>query len=181
MLDGIGRASRRLEFSIFSFQFSIISFLLFTLALILPTPSLAVSTIDFSSAKDFFKEIKVGEKINGDLGNGSIPNPYEGKGQLLGYKFRLPSDIDPQKVDFKLQSCSLLLVSFCLGSSFSENIYVLDSAYKPIGEEFKEKGNLDWNKIKLPDDRTIFLLVGSDDASGTGQFVLSANLNEASK
>lgn len=181
MLSGIGGS---LWLQAQSSKFKVQSFIFLVLALaslVFPAVSFATTTIDFSSAKDFFKEIKVGDTVSGDLEKGSIPNPYEGGGQLVGYKFTLPYDVDPKNVDVKAQSCSFLFVTLCFGQSFAERMYVMDSHYKPIGDGFKHKNSLDWGKFDLPSDRTVYLLVGSDDATGTGQFLLWANLKETGK
>ncbi|MBI4066780.1 hypothetical protein HY407_00200, partial [Candidatus Gottesmanbacteria bacterium] len=153
-----------------------LSFLL--LLLFLPSRVQAVSTIDFSSTKDFFKEIKVGDSISGDISSSNIPNPYKAGGFLVGYRLEIPTSVDAGEVELKVQSCAFKLLFVCMGDAFDETIYVYNKDFVPVGgkeEEFRYKDSVDLADIEIK-DRILYFLVGSEDASETGQFILSANL-----
>jgi len=177
MLDGIGAPPLVGKFSIRRFL-HLLLFLL--LVLLLPSRVEASSRIDFSEAKEFFKELKVGEIADGDLSNG-FPNPYEEGGMVMGYKLALGKEVDQSAMKLTVQSCAFRMSVLCLGSSFAEKIYVYDGKFNTIGDEFKFKNSIDMEKIKLPEDRTLYLLVGTDNASATGQFLISASLKETTK
>ncbi|MBI2611480.1 hypothetical protein HYW54_01900 [Candidatus Gottesmanbacteria bacterium] len=148
------------------------TFAFFLLTLLLPTHSLAATTIDFSGTKDFFEELKVGESKEGDLGNKNLPNPYADAGYIKGYKIQLEKSIDPKKLELKVQSCALKLPFICVGDAFDEVIYVLNSKFQPVEGEYRYKENVDFSKFKMPDDRVLYLLVGSEKTSTSGQYTL---------
>lgn len=147
--------------------------------MLFPSPTHAVTRIDFSEALDFFEDITVGDTMEGDLDKG-FPNPYEGAGMVVGYKLMIPSDIDTSRLQLKVQSCAFRFAFLCLGTSNSFKIYVYNGKFETIGEEFTFKSEINMEKIKIPQDRTLYLLVGNDTASETGQFLISTNLKEVS-
>lgn len=138
--------------------------------------SIYAAPVDYSDTKDFFKSIRVGENLEDDLSDNSLSNPFADSGNVKGYKFELDKSVDIKKLDLRVQSCAVKISFLCAGDSFDEVVYVLDSKFQPVVGEFKQKEVIDFSKFTFPENGTLYLLIGSEKASKTGQYIVSSSL-----
>lgn len=178
MKIGIGRAGGWPWLLDISYWFLVISLLT---VLLRPQGASAASKIDFSQNTKFFKELKVGERISGSLQGDAIPNPYTEEGNLAGFRLEIPGNTDPKNLQVQVRSCGFQFGFICIGEGFKETIYVFSPEFEPIGKDFKHGKDLELVDLKESKNRTLYLLVGSETATGTGNFVISFSLKNAAK